>query len=229
MIFHRKCLSHFFNLFISLILGSSLNWASVNQHSTDSPTLNIKILGINDFHGQISSGRTVKNEPVGGAAILAAYIKEAQLGMEDRSIITIMGDLVGASPPSSGLLNDEPSILFINSLGNNQCKPESRMNPLCNIVATVGNHEFDKGQKAMFDLIYGTNNPPTDSWISLPSYPGSSYPYVSANIVDAKSEQPLFPPYIIKRIHNIPIAFIGAVLKDAADSMFPAMQKELNF
>lgn len=68
MIFHRKCLSHFFNLFISLILGSSLNWASVNQHSTDSPTLNIKILGINDFHGQISSGRTVKNEPVGGGS-----------------------------------------------------------------------------------------------------------------------------------------------------------------
>ncbi|WBV63457.1 hypothetical protein PGH43_00740 [Legionella pneumophila 130b] len=65
-------------------------------------------------------------------------------------------------------MNDEPSILFINGLGNNQCKPESRMDPLCNIVATVGNHEFDKGQKAMFDLIYGTNNPPTDSWIHYP-------------------------------------------------------------
>ncbi|MFO3148186.1 bifunctional metallophosphatase/5'-nucleotidase, partial [Legionella pneumophila serogroup 1] len=229
MMFHRKCLYHFFNLFISLILGSSLNWASVNQHSTDLPTLNIKILGINDFHGQISSGRAVKNEPVGGAAVLAAYLKEAQLGMEDRSIITIMGDLVGASPPSSGLLNDEPSILFINGLGNNQCKPESRMDPLCNLVATVGNHEFDKGQKAMFDLIYGTNNPPTDSWISLPNYPGASYPYVSANIVDAKSEQPLFPPYIIKRIHNTPIAFIGAVLKDAADSMFPANAEGIKF
>ncbi|HEA4182911.1 TPA: bifunctional metallophosphatase/5'-nucleotidase [Legionella pneumophila] len=229
MMFHRKSLYHYFNLFILLILGSSLNWASVNQHSTASPTLNIKILGINDFHGQISSGRAVKNEPVGGAAVLAAYLKEAQLGMEDRSIITIMGDLVGASPPSSGLLNDEPSILFINGLGNNQCKPESRMDPLCNIVATVGNHEFDTGQKAMFDLIYGTNNPPTDSWISLPNYPGASYPYVSANIVDAKSEQPLFPPYIIKRIHNTPIAFIGAVLKDAADSMFPANAEGVKF
>lgn len=229
MMFRRKCLYYFFNLFISLILGSSLNWASINQHSTDSPTLDIKILGINDFHGQISSGRAVKNEPVGGAAVLAAYLKEAQLGMEDRSIITIMGDLVGASLPSSGLLNDEPSILFINGLGNNQCKPESRMDPLCNIVATVGNHEFDKGQKVMFDLIYGTNNPPTDSWISLPNYPGASYPYVSANIVDAKSEQPLFPPYIIKRIHNTPIAFIGAVLKDAADSMFPANAEGIKF
>lgn len=103
------------------------------------------------------------------------------------------------------------------------------MDPLCNIVATVGNHEFDKGQKAMFDLIYGTNNPPTDSWISLPNYPGASYPYVSANIVNAKSEQPLFPPYIIKRIHNTPIAFIGAVLKDAADSMFPANAEGIKF
>ncbi|HAU1151710.1 TPA: bifunctional metallophosphatase/5'-nucleotidase [Legionella pneumophila] len=231
MMFHRKNLYHYFNLFILLIslLGSSLSWASANQQSAHSPTLNIKILGINDFHGQISSGRTVKNEPVGGAAVLAAYLKEAQLGMEDRAIITIMGDLVGASPPSSGLLNDEPTILFINSLGNNQCKSESRMNPLCNIVATVGNHEFDKGQKVMLDLIYGTNNPPTDSWISLPNYPGSSYPYVSANIVDAKSEQPIFPPYTIKLIHNIPIAFIGAVLKGAADSMFPANAEGIKF
>lgn len=100
MMFHRKNLYHYFNLFILLIslLGSSLSWASANQHRADSPTLNIKILGINDFHGQISSGRTVKNEPVGGAAVLAAYLKEAQLGMEDRAVITIMGDLVGASP-----------------------------------------------------------------------------------------------------------------------------------
>lgn len=226
--FQRKNLHYYFKLFI-LLISTTLSFASTDQQNPNSPTIDIKILGINDFHGQISSGRTVKNEPVGGAAVLAAYLKEAQSGMEDRTVITIMGDLVGASPPSSGLLNDEPSILFINSLGNNQCKPESRMDPLCNIVATVGNHEFDKGQKAMFDLIYGTNNPPTDSWFPLPYYPGSSYPYVSANIVDAQSGQPLFPPYTIKLIHNIPVAFIGAVLKNAADSMFPANAEGVKF
>ncbi|KTD59989.1 bifunctional metallophosphatase/5'-nucleotidase [Legionella shakespearei] len=223
MLFHNK----WRHTLISLIVFSSLipipiNHASALSSQTDHETITIKILGINDFHGQISTGRMSKNKPVGGAAVLAAYLKQAQTGMEDRTLITIMGDQVGASPPSSGLLHDEPSILFTNSLGNKHCTNENRMNPLCNIVATVGNHEFDRGQRAMFDLIYGTDNPPTDDWISLPNYPGSSYPYISANIVDEKTEKPLFPPYSIKVINNIRIAFIGAVLKNAADSMFPA-------
>ena len=191
--------------------------------------ITIKLLGINDFHGQMSTGRFINDEPVGGAAVLAAYLKQAQSGMEDKTIITIMGDLVGASPPSSGLLHDEPSILFINSLGNNHCSTDARMNPLCNIVATVGNHEFDRGQQVMLDLIYGTNNPPTLDWLPLPYYPGATYPYVSANIVDAKTEQTLFPPYTIKLIDNIPVAFIGAVLKNAAGSMFPANAEGIQF
>ena len=225
MLFNKKLLS----LIISLILFNSftpINLVNANQPSNNKI---IKILGINDFHGQISTGRFKNNAPVGGAAVLAAYLKQAQSGMDGRTIITIMGDQVGASPPASGLLKDEPSILFTNSLGNSHCSPEERMNPLCNIVATVGNHEFDHGQKALFDLIYGRNTPPTDSWIPLTRYPGANYPYISANIIDAETGNTIFPPYTIKLVDNIPIAFIGAVLKDAADSMFPANAKGIKF
>lgn len=215
---------------IAILLSLTCVNASIATPIDDHKGLvHIKLLGINDFHGQISSGRFVKNQPVGGAAVLAAYLKQAQQGMEDRTIITIMGDQVGASPPASGLLHDEPTILFTNSLGNSSCSTNDRMNALCNIVATVGNHEFDKGQKAMMDLIYGTNNPPTDAWIPLPYYPGANYPYISANIVDAQTEKPLFPPYVIKSVNGIPIAFVGAVLKNAADSMFPANAKGVKF
>ncbi|TAL59325.1 MAG: bifunctional metallophosphatase/5'-nucleotidase [Legionella sp.] len=208
---------------------SMLIFTVVLSAPTQAETLNIKILGLNDFHGQISKGRVVKNEPVGGAPVLAAYLKQAQAGMENRTIITISGDQVGASTPASGLLHDEPAILFTNSLGNEYCSPAAPMNPLCNIVATVGNHEFDKGQKAMMDLIYGTNSPPTDAWIPLQYYPGASYPYVSANIVDAQTEKPLFPPYVIKSVQGIPIAFIGVVTKNAADSMFPSNAEGVKF
>lgn len=230
MLFNKKYkqLINAFALVLSLIPASIIH-ATNNTASTDSQELSIKILGINDFHGQISSGRLVKNEPVGGAAVLAAYLRQAQSGMEHRTIITIMGDQVGASPPSSGLLQDEPSILFTNSLGNKFCSAEERMNPLCNLVATVGNHEFDKGQKAMFDLIYGTDNPPKDDWIALPNYPGAAYPYISANIVYAETQKTLFPPYIIKMVDDIPVAFIGAVLKNAANSMFPEHAKGIEF
>lgn len=229
----------FFNIKITpliIVLAILLNITSSLQLNATKPTsflappvVKIKILGINDFHGQISSGRFVHNEPVGGAAILAAYLKQAQAGLESQTLITIMGDQVGASPPASGLLQDEPSILFTNTLGNKYCSTEDRMNPLCNLVATVGNHEFDKGQKALFDLIYGTNAPPKDHWIPLPRYPGAAYPYISANIVDEKTQKPLFPPYIIKTVDEVPIAFIGAVLKNAGDSMFPEHVKGMKF
>lgn len=220
-----------FNLSIFLILFTLLSpWQFIyaNRVATGS-TINIKILGINDFHGHISSGELLNEQPVGGAAVLAAYLKKAQAEVDGRVILTIMGDLVGASPPSSGLLQDEPSILFINSLGNKYCSTKNRKNPLCNIVATLGNHEFDKGQKAMRDLIYGTDRPPADHWIDLPHYPGATYPYISANIIDATTEKPLFPPYIIKLVDGIPIAFIGAVLKNAPDSMFPENAKGITF
>jgi 5'-nucleotidase len=35
------------------------------------------LLDINDFHGQLSAGRRVANRPVGGAAVLAAYLHAA--------------------------------------------------------------------------------------------------------------------------------------------------------
>src|SRR4029078_7641428 len=78
----------------------------------------IKILGINDFHGQITTGRVVKGEPVGGAAVLAAYLEEAEKSQEKNTLIALMGDQVGASVPASGLLKDQPSILFLNKLAN---------------------------------------------------------------------------------------------------------------
>ncbi len=222
-----------FSVFAFLVLFSFLSIAQSTpvkpSKLSSNPTIKIKILGINDFHGQISSGRVQNNKPVGGAAVLAAYLKQAQLGMEDSTIITIMGDQVGASTPASSLLNDEPTILFTNSLGNNQCTPQTRMSPLCNIVATVGNHEFDRGQQAMMDLINGTDKPPTDFWIPLPYYPGANYPYISANIVNAETEKTIFPPYVIKLVHGVPVAFIGAVLKNAADSMFPSNAKGVKF
>ena len=214
--------------FATFLCITPLTYA-LSQQSNSDTTIRLKILGINDFHGQISAGRFEKNEPVGGAAVFAAYLKQAQKGMEDKTIIAIMGDQVGASPPASALLHDEPTILFTNSLGNEYCDIKDRMNPNCNIVATLGNHEFDKGQQALFDLIYGTTNPPTDYWYPLPYYPGATYPYISANIIDAKTENPIFPPYTIKLVHGIRIAFIGAITKDAANLIFPAHVKDIKF
>ncbi len=227
MIFKKIHTFLVFPLFIIILISNSYSLTSTC--TSNEQIIHLKLLGINDFHGQLTTTQSEEKTPVGGASVLASYIKKAQEHHEEHTIITLMGDLVGASPPISALLQDEPTILFLNSLGNSYCTQANRLNPHCNIVATIGNHEFDKGQPALFNLIYGSINPPTDHWYPSMHYEGATYPYISANIIDEKTQKPLFPPYVIKSVGTIPIAFIGAILKNADKMSFPQHVKGIKF
>lgn len=193
----------------------------------DRDPVRVKILGINDFHGQLSAGKTVGGRPVGSAPVLAAYLKTAQQGWEDRAIIVHAGDHVGASPASSALLQDEPSISFLNLLGNRACTTARRTNPHCNLVGTLGNHEFDEGREEMMRLIFGGNHP-SGPFLEDP-YRGTTFPYISANVVEADTGRPILPPYVIKRVGGMPVAFIGAVLKGTPNIVTPAGVAGLRF
>ncbi len=219
-----------------------------------------KILGFNDFHGQLEP-RTLFGRPVGGAAVLASYLRAETASADDGAIIVHSGDHVGATPPVSALLQDEPSISFLNMLANKHCaevegddddeddRPgkktekhhakegrhhveegkhramtgrrfdDERFDPRCNIVGTLGNHEFDEGVDEMLRLINGgihANGPFLDA-----NYGGAVFPYVAANVVDSRSGKPLLPPYVIKRIGGVPVAFIGAVLTETPTIVTP--------
>ncbi|WP_211194711.1 bifunctional metallophosphatase/5'-nucleotidase [Pyxidicoccus fallax] len=179
----------------------------------------VKVLGFNDFHGQLSP-RTVGTRPAGGAAVLASYLKAAQAGMEDRTVIVHAGDHVGASPPASALLQDEPAISFLNLLGNAHCSSWWRMNPRCNLVGTLGNHEFDEGRAELLRLLYGGAHP-EGPFLEDP-YRGTTFPYVSANVVDARRGEPLLPPYVVKMLRGIPVGFVGAVTRTTPRIVTPA-------
>jgi 5'-nucleotidase len=182
--------------------------------------MQVRILAINDFHGQLGAGKVVGGRPAGGAAVLAAYLKKARAGREDRTIIVHAGDQVGASPPASALLQDEPAIQFFNLLGNEYCTARDRFHPGCNLAATVGNHEFDEGLDELRRLIRGGNHA-RGPFLEDP-FGGAAFPYVAANVVDARSGVPLLPPLVIKRVQGLPIAFIGAVLKETPTMVTPA-------
>ncbi len=79
--------------------------------------LKVKLLGFNDFHGQLSTGKLVSGHPVGSAAVLTSYLNAAQAGIEKQTIIVHAGDHVGASPAASALLQDEPSIQWLKHVG----------------------------------------------------------------------------------------------------------------
>jgi 5'-nucleotidase len=194
-------------------------------------TLRVKLLSINDFHGQLSAGRRVSNRPVGSAGALASYLKAAQAGNEDKTIVVHAGDHVGATPPASALLQDEPAITFLNQLANDHCRyPErderherderAEWHPKCNLVGTLGNHEFDEGVAEMQRLLNGGNHA-SGPFLEAP-WRGARFPYVSANVVDARTGKPVLPPYVIKKIDGMPIAFIGAVLKATPTIVTPS-------
>jgi 5'-nucleotidase len=207
------------------ISAQLVTFAAGSAWAVPAANLKVKLLAINDFHGQLSP-KTVSGRPAGGAAVLAAYLKNAQLGMEDRSIIISDGDFIGASPANSALLQDEPSIQFLNTLANPFCQTD-KMNSRCNILATVGNHEFDEGTAELLRMMNGGNHA-NGPFLENP-YSGARFPYIAANVIVNATGKTLLPPYIIKTVRNTPIAFIGAILKDAPNIVAPAGVAGLTF
>ena len=172
--------------------------AAVAQLSPD--TVSEKILAINDFHGQITTGLKVSNRPVGGAAILASYLETAAKGWENRVILVEAGDMIGASQPQCALLHDRPAIMLLNYL--NSSVP---------VIGSVGNHELDKGLSGFRRLIGGD----TESFLGNPWH-GADFPLINGNIVDTENGFPVMTPFVINYVPgiNVPIAFISAVLKE---------------
>jgi len=189
--------------------------------------LKVKLLGFNDFHGQLSTGKLVSNRPVGSAAVLSSYLKAAQAGIESQTVIVHAGDFVGASPAASALLQDEPSIQWLNMLANSSCTYADKLNPACNVVGTLGNHEFDEGKGELLRLLNGGNHL-SGPFLEDP-YKGARVPYISANVVDEVTNRPILPPYVIKQIQGVPIAFVGAVLEATPTIVTPTGVAGLKF
>ncbi|NNU84612.1 bifunctional metallophosphatase/5'-nucleotidase [Geobacillus sp. BMUD] len=163
--------------------------------------IEVQLLGINDFHGQLNVTRKVGGREVGRADYLAAYLKQRE-AENKNTLLVHAGDAVGASPPVSALLQDEPTIEVLNKLGFD--------------VGTLGNHEFDEGVAEMLRLIHGGYHPATGD------FSGADFPYVSANVVDKETKQPILPPYVIKRVNGMPIGFIGVTLTDTPSIVTPS-------
>jgi 5'-nucleotidase len=186
----------------------------------------LQILGFNDYHGQLSP-RTVAGRPAGGAAVFTSYLKAAAAGLPDSTFIVNAGDSVGASPPNSALLQDEPTLSMFNALANEACKYENLDKRKCNLVGTLGNHEFDEGKAELLRLLQGGNHP--NGPFLDNDWKGARFPYVSANVIDESTGKPLLPPYVIKKLPSIPVAFIGAVLEETPSIVTPTGVAGLRF
>lgn len=226
--------------------GRRVSWEDEEHRKHPRPTQHVKLLGFNDFHGQLSP-RTLATRPVGGAAVLLSYLRAATAGIEGETVIVHAGDHVGASPPNSALLQDEPSISVLNLLANDHCRywfdgqghddrddgdredddQRGTLDPRCNVVGTPGNHEFDEGIAELLRLVYGgdfAGGPFLES-----PWRGARYPMVSSNVLWADTQRPVFPPFVVKKAGKERIGVIGAVLKQTPTIVTPSGVAGLEF
>ena len=187
--------------------------------------VHVKILAVNDFHGQLPDGQKLNKEPAGSAPVLASYLKAAADAGRATTFIALPGDVVGASPPESGLLLDEPTLLFWNSLADG-CSRQSA--PACTMIATFGNHEFDRGTGELLRKINGGNGATTITHLADP-YPGTEVEYISSNVVWKINETPIAAPYVIRDAGGVQVAFIGATTAEIPSIQKPANIEDLAF
>lgn len=198
--------------------------------ATPAPTsepARVQLLGLNDFHGQLGPAKKLFDRPVGSAAVLASYLRDATARFAGDTLIVHAGDWVGASPPASALLQDEPAVSFLNLLSNRFCTYGNRSHARCNVVGTPGNHEFDEGATELLRLMRG-GKAKRGPFLDNP-WRGARYPLVSATVLDTKRGATLFPPHVIKLVSGVRIGVIGAVLRATPTMVIAGGVDQLRF
>ncbi|MCM3163887.1 bifunctional metallophosphatase/5'-nucleotidase [Metabacillus litoralis] len=187
---------------ISLLLVSTTVYSATTLTSTED-TIEIHLLGLNDFHGQLNTHHNILGQKVGGAEYVSAYINKFRKQYKNTFLVH-SGDMVGGSPPLSALFHDEPTIEFLNYLNVD--------------IGTLGNHEFDEGVQEMLRLVEGNK----DGF-----FIGSTATYISANVIENKSNSPLLPPYTIKEMNGVKLGFIGALTTETNKFVITENRQEI--
>ncbi|GIH04405.1 5'-nucleotidase [Rhizocola hellebori] len=171
------------------------------------------LLSFNDFHGAIDpptgSGGLVGTTPAGGVEFLSTWVKRLRAEGEaaGQKVLTVgAGDMVGATPLVSAAFHDEPSVELLSSLGLE--------------ITSVGNHEFDEGLPELRRLQFGGCHP-VDGCADGDGFAGADYTYLSANVVDKRTQLPVLLPVSVRLIQGVPVGFIGMTLEGTRSIINP--------
>ena len=176
------------------------------------PEVNLQILAINDFHGNIATTSGAFGG-VGRADFLAANMRAAEADA-DNSITVSAGDLIGASPLISALFHDEPTIEAMNLIGLS--------------IHAVGDHEFDEGAVELLRMKEGGAHP-VDGDLDGDPFLGADFEFLAANVVDDDTGETIFPTFTIKNFEGVRVAFIGMTLQDTPSLVTPSGVDGLTF
>ena len=160
-------------------------------------TVDLRIMETTDLHGNMMNFDYFKDQNIDtfGLTKTANLIHQARQEVKN-SVLVDNGDLIQGSPMADYALNK--------GLNKGDIHPVYKaLNTLDYVVGNIGNHEFNFG----LDFLQK-------------SQAGANFPYVNANVYDAKTNKPFFRQYIILdkpvvdrdgKQHTIKIGYIGFV------------------
>jgi 5'-nucleotidase len=207
--------------------------AVVRLSQAGDTTVDVQLLAINDFHGELDppsggSGRIASTD-AGGVEFLATHLARLK-STNPNTFIVSAGDNIGGTPLLSSLFHDEASIEALNLAGLQ--------------LSALGNHELDEGWWELYRIQKGGCHPSDGCQDGTP-FSGASFSYLAANVtldpqtadprlvaqagIQGTDARPLLPAYTVREVNGIRIGFIGLILRGAASVILPISVRGLTF
>ena len=180
-----------------MIKFSATLLATLVAASVHAATVDLRILETTDLHSNMMDFDYYKDAPTEKFGLVrTASLINAARNEAVNSVLVDNGDLIQGSP-----LGD---YMAAKGLNNGDIHPVYKaLNTLNYAVGNLGNHEFNYGLDYLHNALAG-----------------AKFPYVNANIIDVKTNKPLFTPYLIQdtevkdkdgKTHTLKIGYIGFV------------------
>ncbi|WP_152958519.1 bifunctional 2',3'-cyclic-nucleotide 2'-phosphodiesterase/3'-nucleotidase [Trabulsiella odontotermitis] len=180
-----------------MIKFSATLLATLIAASVHAATVDLRIMETTDLHSNMMDFDYYKDSATEKFGLVrTASLINAARGEVKNSVLVDNGDLIQGSP-----LGD---YMAAKGLKKGDVHPVYQaMNTLDYAVGNLGNHEFNYGLDYLHKALAG-----------------AKFPYVNANIIDVKTGQPLFTPYLIKatpvqdsdgKTQTLRIGYIGFV------------------
>lgn len=160
-------------------------------------TVDFRLLETTDLHSNMMDFDYYKDSPTEKFGLVrTATLIHAARDEATNSVLLDNGDIIQGSP-----LGD---YMAAKGLQAGEVHPVYKaLNTLDYTVGNLGNHEFNYGLDYLKRAIAGAR-----------------FPYINANVIDAKTGKPLFTPYLIKAVevkdrdgkrHQLKVGYIGFV------------------
>ncbi|EAM2863361.1 bifunctional 2',3'-cyclic-nucleotide 2'-phosphodiesterase/3'-nucleotidase [Salmonella enterica] len=158
-----------------MIKFSATLLATLIAASVNAATVDLRIMETTDLHSNMMDFDYYKDTATEKFGLVrTASLIHATRNEVKNSVLVDNGDLIQGSP-----LGD---YMAAKGLKDGDVHPVYKaLNTLDYAVGNLGNHEFNYGLNYLHNALAG-----------------AKFPYVNANIIDVKTQKPLFTPYLIK-------------------------------